>query len=219
MTDQPLPPIFVADSIGLDFLNSVATPIDEQVEWVGSGEGLLSWLSKAELVPRDVLDSFGTNATPGELDAVANQARALREWFRGFVEQHMGKPLKAATVAELGPLNRVLARDEEFGQIVGSAATGLAWEPRRRWRSAESLLIPIAQGMAKLVTMEDFSDVKACQGHNCSLLFVDHTRGRARRWCSMAVCGNRAKQAAHRDRSAKGAGLAATGKKRRGQRA
>jgi hypothetical protein len=35
----------------------------------------------------------------------------------------------------------------------------------------------------------------------------------------MAVCGNRAKQAAHRDRSAKGAGLAATGKKRRGQRA
>jgi predicted RNA-binding Zn ribbon-like protein len=227
MTDQPLPAVFVADSIGLDFLNSVATPIDEQVEWVGSGEGLLSWLSQAELVPQDVLDSFGTSAAPGELDAVANQARALREWFRGFVVQHMGKPLKAAVVAELGPLNRVLARDEEFGQVIaqtnpanGSGITGLEWELRRRWRSAESLLIPIAQSMANLVTAEDFSDVKACQGHNCSLLFVDHTRGRARRWCSMAVCGNRAKQAAHRDRSAKGSSPAAGAtKKPRGLRA
>ncbi len=31
-------------------------------------------------------------------------------------------------------------------------------------------------------------------------LFVDRTRGQARRWCSTAVCGNRAKQAAHRNR-------------------
>jgi predicted RNA-binding Zn ribbon-like protein len=35
------------------------------------------------------------------------------------------------------------------------------------------------------------------------LLFVDTTKGRMRRWCSMAVCGNRAKQAAHRKRSSK----------------
>jgi predicted RNA-binding Zn ribbon-like protein len=31
-------------------------------------------------------------------------------------------------------------------------------------------------------------------------VFVDRTRRRARRWCSMAICGNRAKQAAHRSR-------------------
>jgi predicted RNA-binding Zn ribbon-like protein len=42
--------------------------------------------------------------------------------------------------------------------------------------------------------------VKACEGTNCTLLFADHTRRRARRWCSMAICGNRAKQAAHRER-------------------
>jgi predicted RNA-binding Zn ribbon-like protein len=34
------------------------------------------------------------------------------------------------------------------------------------------------------------------------LHFLDTTRGRRRRWCNMAVCGNRAKQAAHRDRVA-----------------
>jgi predicted RNA-binding Zn ribbon-like protein len=54
--------------------------------------------------------------------------------------------------------------------------------------------------MAKFVCEEDFSDVKACEGHHCTMLFADHTRRRARRWCIMAVCGNRAKQAAHRSR-------------------
>jgi hypothetical protein len=36
---------------------------------------------------------------------------------------------------------------------------------------------------------------------SCALLFVDRTGGRARRWCSMAVCGNRAKHAAQRERA------------------
>jgi len=34
-----------------------------------------------------------------------------------------------------------------------------------------------------------------------TLLFLDRTHGRARRWCSMAVRGNREKQAAYRNRS------------------
>ena len=70
----------------------------------------------------------------------------------------------------------------------------------RRWRSPESLLLPIGEAMAKFVCEENFTNVKACQGKSCTLLFADHTRGHARRWCSMAICGNRAKQAAHRNR-------------------
>jgi predicted RNA-binding Zn ribbon-like protein len=42
--------------------------------------------------------------------------------------------------------------------------------------------------------------VKACEAPACTLLFADHTRGHVRRWCSMAICGSRAKQAAHRNR-------------------
>jgi predicted RNA-binding Zn ribbon-like protein len=208
MTTTHPPAMFVADSLGLDFLNSVATPVDAPVEWIDDGGGLLSWLGQAELVPADVLETFRSTAGPGELDAVANQARALREWFRGFVVAHKGTPLGRADIAELMPLNRVLARDEEFGQIVVSesnhehADTGLEWKLSRRWRSPEALLIPIAKSMADLVCDENFADVKACQGARCTMLFVDHTRGRARRWCSMAACGNRAKQAAHRERAA-----------------
>ena len=70
----------------------------------------------------------------------------------------------------------------------------------RRWQSPEALLLPIGEILAKFVCEEDFANVKACEGQGCTLMFADHTRRRARRWCSMAVCGNRAKQAAHRDR-------------------
>ena len=207
--NQVTPPaVFIADSLGLDFLNSIAVPIDTTVEFIGNGEDLLSWLDQAHLVPKDVLEQFRTGAAPGELDAVATHARAFREWFRGFVRERMGKPLSDDAVAALDPLNRILARDEAYRQIVArqdSESSGLTMESRRRWRSSDTLLIPIARSIADLLTTENFSDVKACQGHACTLLFVDHTRGRARRWCNMAVCGNRAKQAAHRERAGKAA--------------
>ncbi|HEU5118998.1 MAG TPA: CGNR zinc finger domain-containing protein, partial [Isosphaeraceae bacterium] len=64
----------------------------------------------------------------------------------------------------------------------------------------ESLLLPLAEEIARFVCGKDFEYAKACEGSTCTLLFVDRTRGRARRWCCMAICGNRAKQAAHRDR-------------------
>ena len=199
---EPRPPaIFIADSPGLDFLNSIATPVDMPVDWLDSGEGLLEWLAQARFVPADVLDVLRARAMPGELDKVADQARALREWFRGFVQTHAGRPLAPRALHELGPLNGLLERDETFSQISRyRGGDGLELLMMRRWRSSEALLLPIGEALAKLVCEEDFTDVKACEGQGCTLLFADHTRRKARRWCSMAVCGNRAKQAAHRSR-------------------
>jgi predicted RNA-binding Zn ribbon-like protein len=74
----------------------------------------------------------------------------------------------------------------------------------RRWRSPESLLLPIGEAIARVVVEEDFSNIKGCEGHRCTLMFVDRTRARARRWCSMSVCGNRAKVMAHRQRQRAG---------------
>jgi predicted RNA-binding Zn ribbon-like protein len=202
MQSQP-PAMFIADALGLDFLNSIATPVDTPVDWIADGDGLLRWLAQANLVPADVLEAIKGRAMPGELDKVADQARTLREWFRGFVRKHMGRPLTPKVMRELEPLNRLLERDEAFGQVVphrDEDGNRLEFRMTRRWRSPESLLLPIGETLARFLCEEDFSDIKACEGHSCTLMFADHTRRRARRWCSMAICGNRAKQAAHRDR-------------------
>jgi predicted RNA-binding Zn ribbon-like protein len=202
MTPRP-PAIFVADALALDFLNSIATPVDSIVEWIGDGDGLLAWLRQAQLLPNDALRQIRAQALPGELDKVADQARSLREWFRGFVLKHRGGPLTADALAELQPLNRLLERDDAYSRIARQRTGGpmpFNLQPVRRWRSPEALLLPIGEALARFVCTEDFTDVRACEGHACTLLFIDRTRGRARRWCAMAICGNRAKQAAHRER-------------------
>jgi predicted RNA-binding Zn ribbon-like protein len=198
------PAIFVGNARALDFLNSIATPIDTPVDWIDDGEGLLGWLELAQFVPADALKSIRACALPGELDKVADQARSLREWFRGFVRQHKGRPLAAEALEQLEPLNRLLERDETFSRIIPGPTSGnepFQLQTARRWRTPEALLLPIGEALAQLVCAEDFSNVKACEGQPCTLFFADHTRGRARRWCSMAICGNRAKQAAHRHRA------------------
>src|SRR5579871_822383 len=200
---QHLPAMFVADSVGLDFLNSIATPVDTPVDWIADGDGLIDWLKQANLVPREALDAIKRAAKPGELDQVAKQARDLRERFRGFVRKHMGRRLTPRALREPEPLNRLLERDETFRQLVHVHDKGhdhLELRSVRRWRTPQSLLLPIGEALAKFICEENFADVKACEGSICTLLFVDRTRRKARRWCSMAVCGNRAKQAAHRDR-------------------
>jgi predicted RNA-binding Zn ribbon-like protein len=203
MDHQHLPAIFIADAPALDFLNSIATPTGRQIDWIDSGAGFLAWIEQAGLVPVNELETLRAQARPGELDGVAAQARSLREWFREFVQVHKGRPLTTEDLYQLEPLNRLLERDESFSQIVArdpGAVSSLEWRMMRRWRSSESLLLPIGEALARFVCEEDFSNVKTCEGHHCTLIFADHTRGHRRRWCSTAVCGNRAKVAAHRKR-------------------
>jgi predicted RNA-binding Zn ribbon-like protein len=204
MASGQQPAIFIADAPALDFLNSIATPTDTEIDWIENGEGFLEWLEQAQLVPPEALKALRAQASPGEFDGVAAQARSLRKWFRKFVSDRKGRPLRGDDLKGLDPLNRLLERDERFSRIVAGHhdgnGSGLELRSTRRWKSPEALLLPIGAVLAKFVCDEDFSNVKACEGPTCTLLFADHTRGRARRWCSMAICGNRAKQAAHRQR-------------------
>jgi predicted RNA-binding Zn ribbon-like protein len=200
---QQIPAIFIADEPALDFLNSLATPVDVPVDWLEDGAGLISWLHQARLVPSSVLEAVRSQFPPGKLNEVAEQARNLREWFRGFLRKHRGRPLSPRDLKTLAPLNRLLERDESYSQIALAANEDshmLELRGVRRWHSPEALLFPIAEALARFVCSRRFTDVKACEGLKCTLLFADRTRGRVRRWCSMTLCGNRAKQAAHRRR-------------------
>ena len=203
MSNHKQPAFFISGSLGLDFINTLATPVDEQVDWIDDGDGLLAWLEQAKLVPTKALKAMKARALPGECDAVAAQARSLREWFRGFIRARSGRRLGTEDLRELEPLNRLLDRDEQFAQVVAKPTEGafaVELKTLRHWRTPESLLLPIGQELARFLCSGDFEYVKACEASTCTLLFVDRARGRARRWCSMAICGNRAKQSNHRNR-------------------
>ena len=61
--ELPLP-FFVGGAPALDFLNSIASPVDMPVEWFNSGDGFLNWLSQANLVKADVLQPNAQGGRP-----------------------------------------------------------------------------------------------------------------------------------------------------------
>lgn len=95
---------------------------------------------------------------------------------------------------------------EGLNEALGNALPGLrviaagdrftwGWSPAPR-----SLLVPlrpIALSAAELLTSDELDRVRQCDGRRCTWLFLDRSRNRARRWCSMATCGNRAKARRH----------------------
>src|SRR5258706_14630456 len=97
-----LPAIFIADSLGLDFLNSVATPVDTPIDWLDSGDGFLEWLAQAKLVPADALDGLKARAMAGGLGKVGDQGRALGERVKGFVCKHAGRAASSKEFREIG---------------------------------------------------------------------------------------------------------------------
>jgi predicted RNA-binding Zn ribbon-like protein len=210
--DEPRPaPFFIGDDLALDFLNSVAAPWGSEIEWLADGGDLVAWLQQAHAVPVDVAVRIRQDAARRTLDEVASRARGLREWFRTFVADHAGDPLEPAAADDLAPLNRLLGTDASYRQIevappdaeqdAGRGHAALCWQCRRRWGTPDALLLPIAEAMGDLVCRKDFTLVRRCEGTGCTLWFYDVSKSHARRWCSMAVCGNRAKAAAHRART------------------
>lgn len=203
----PPPPLLIADDHGLDFLNSVAAPWGEQIEWLGDGQALLAWLEQAGLIPRQAAQWLDENASREMLEAAAAQARDLREWFRGFVAGQAGRKIDPTALADLDRLNRLLAGDANFYQIeprIGDTddvqGSPLQWRQHWRWRTTGDILVPLAQAMGDLLCQVNFERVKNCEGPKCTLWFHDTSKNHTRRWCKMAVCGNRAKAAAHRAR-------------------
>jgi predicted RNA-binding Zn ribbon-like protein len=200
------PPFFVGDHPAMDFLNTVAAPDGEPVEWLAGGGDLLDWLERAELIDDATVRRFNAAGGARDIDNAARDARALREWLRGFVDKHKGKPLRANALKETESLNHLLADGSVYYQLEQSTnadrheGNGLHLKRRYRWTKPAELLQPLALAIGDLVCHADFRLVRRCENPDCTLMFYDRSKSHARRWCSMAVCGNRAKVAAFRAR-------------------
>jgi predicted RNA-binding Zn ribbon-like protein len=57
-------------------------------------------------------------------------------------------------------------------------------------------LAAVARSGAEIFAESSRANLRLCANPRCGLLFYDTSRTHRRRWCSMAVCGNRSKVAA-----------------------
>jgi predicted RNA-binding Zn ribbon-like protein len=180
--------LFVAGHPALDFLNTRERVNADLVDLFESDEDVLIWLKQAGF------SAPAINAGAEPL-ALLRSARRLRDSIRSLVEKR-----KAGRQGDPSVLNSFLAASQSYPQLVWNKSSTLAIDTVRRQDTAESILAPVAEAAADLLTTADFKLVKRCEDETCARWFFDQTKSHRRRWCSMETCGNRHKVAAYRDR-------------------
>ncbi|MDF3125219.1 CGNR zinc finger domain-containing protein [Rheinheimera sp. 1928-s] len=179
----------LGDHLAMDLLNTEARDDGKAIEFWNSDAEVLQWLARYDIAPT----TEGKTLAPGEL---LTQAKALRALARQLITE-----FKEEKSPEIGKLNQylqsfltvpTLERDHN-GQLVLNRVS--------RSEMIGSLLGPVAEAVAQLLVEGNFDLVKQCEHPDCILWFYDRTKAHKRRWCSMALCGNRHKAAQFRKRS------------------
>lgn len=197
------PQLFLAGHPAIDFLNTAYAPGGQQVETLGDGRALLEWMVRSKLLHESESATLQRRFTRKALDAVAEEARAVREWARTWLTAWRANPSRDYS-EEIAVLNKLLARETRGRELI-AVKRRLTLHDRSRFADANALVAPIAVEIGRLVAQEDPALVKACAGADCTLWFLDRTKAHRRMFCSAAACGNRAKVAAFRIRQRSGA--------------
>jgi predicted RNA-binding Zn ribbon-like protein len=100
---------------------------------------------------------------------------------------------KKPAATDLSALTAAHTRTLAVAQLT-PFADGFVWSWAANECVVEAVLGPITLSALTLLTQQDLSRIKQCQGEHCGWLFFDTTKNKNRRWCEMEVCGNRAKQ-------------------------
>ena len=197
MSPAPTPFIFVADDVALDFANTLAAPTGTLFDFLGAPGSLTAWAQASGALPA-LGALLVAAAAHGELAEVEDEARALRDWLVCVLPQIRAGSAPLAAV-DLAPLNRALTAAccaWSVHACEGRATLARDW----CYAGPLSALAPLAEAIASLLARPDLHDIRKCENPQCTLWFRDVTKRGHRRWCSTAVCGNRAKVAAFRDR-------------------
>ena len=151
---------------------------------LGDPGELLAWLRERELVTPDA------KATADDL----RHAIALRESLRAIALAHnTGEEIPGEAVQTL---DDAACRARLVLRFRGSGSAVL--EPESEGvDGAIGRVLAIVQGA---IADGSWLRLKACRLHNCEWAFYDNTKNHSGAWCNMAVCGNRAKARAYRER-------------------
>ena len=192
-------------NLSLDFVNTWGDRGRPDTDGLGTYPQLLAFARQTSLIEAKIECDLASKALAEPLasSAVTQAARALREALYGLFSARAHN--QDLPEQDLACLNRAL-REALPNLSLDLHGKSLVWHWRQDGTALASPLWPIARAAADLLTAATPTPVRECDGAQCTWLFLDFSRGRSRRWCSMASCGNRAKARRHYHRG-KGAPL------------
>jgi predicted RNA-binding Zn ribbon-like protein len=160
-------------------------------EYLVSYDHLLVWAREVGAIDAVVVETLRREAqeAPGQAARVLGQVKAFREVFYDYLTGTEDPRVWDAVVGRVESAAKALTlvRTTEGARWAINPDVGLRYP-----------LLALAAAAGDLITSGDVRDVSACPGRGCGWLFTNPTH--RRRWCSMAICGNRAKVRRHAER-------------------
>lgn len=162
--------------------------IDLDTDRLADPDGWSKWAHEQGLDQRDVGGRLGEDGEAADAtEAELQRARELREILRdGLLANHSkaGTPntvIDALTEAARRTTQVVIT---DRGAELVAAGTGV-----------DAVIGRVVSAATAALGDGTWARLKACEYDSCHWAFFDHSRSRTGRWCSMELCGNRAKQA------------------------
>lgn len=183
--------------VSLDLVNTIDWRTSgAPLELLNSYSDLLRWGRHTGLIKQQEARRLSIEADKYPQRGVAALKRAitLRETlFRIF---SAAANERQAEAADLNSLNQRLS-DALARLRLAPTSEGYLWEWKCGDADLERMLWPVIRAASELLTSENLSLLRQCPGEGCAWLFLDTSRNKSRRWCTMEICGNRSKARRH----------------------
>jgi predicted RNA-binding Zn ribbon-like protein len=188
---------FLGGRLALDFVNTAGDRVHDTREDLETYGDLVNWSIQAAALSPDEAAHL-RQAAAGKLQAaqqVRDRAVALREAlyriFSGLVAGSQPEP------HDLEAVNQALAAALPKLALAPSA-DGFGWVWAGTPDALDRMLWPIVWDAGDLLVSDALSRVRQCPApEGCGWIFLDKSKNRSRRWCSMETCGNVAKARRH----------------------
>jgi predicted RNA-binding Zn ribbon-like protein len=181
----------------LDLANTVDNrPTRAPRELLRTYKDLVDWGRQSGTVPAATASELlaAARREPRAARAALLRARTTREaifdLFSALAAGRAAPPgaLRALNHALEGSLSH-LRLEPRDGELLWT------WDAGRT--PLDRVLWPAVRSAAELASHEERHQIRECAAENCAWLFLDRSKNGSRRWCDMAVCGNRAKARRH----------------------
>lgn len=191
--------VFLGNCKCIDFVNTEVMKGEHVVDLFADFTDLVAWSREAEILSpsqaNHMLKSWNGTREGEQALQVGRELRAILRKMVGRVVAGKNVPQSA-----VDRINEHLRLQRGCNELVKTRA-GFVKTLHSDFDKPSQLLVPIAEAASDLLCFSDPGLVKKCESESCVLYFYDTTKNHTRRWCSMSMCGNRMKVAAHYQRA------------------
>ncbi len=175
---------FDAGSLALNFVAVVRHRGSQPRDLFFSANALSNWLAAAGCAGGSVA------ATEQDLEHAILLREAIYRALSALALRNIPDP------ADLDLINAAAAEPLSVPQIE-LPSCGLRWKSKN---PVQACLAEVARDAVMVIATIDRERLKMCDSSSCRMLFADNSPANRRRWCSMSICGNRAKIKVFRER-------------------